>query len=462
VTLAPAIARRFGRAAGPATASVDVRFAVGLGALALLFRLAFVLAYPPTSFNFSDPLFYQVVAARLAHGDGFTFIGGAATAHWPPLVPFLLSLIYRVTGPDPQAAVAYNALLGAATVPLLYAVALRALGRGAAIAAALALALMPGQILFADAVLAETTYTFLLVGFLALVALVPERGWKPVLLGAAVGVAALTRGEGLLLFVVPLAVWWPELGKRELAGRMALLIVTAAVVIVPWTIRNAAAMDAFVPIATNSSTTLWSGHNPKADGGPTYAPPSVLAPIAHTRGAEREVAEARLLRKEAFAYMRSHPGRELELIPLKLLSLNRGDSQVLGTWISSGGEASLTVSDLRSVLENSNGSGSVRRLLAPAPPVLDGFAKDVAGLLADGAYYLLLAATLAALVLVGSGLWRNRALRGVLAMFGAALFAYGFVYYGNYRYRIPLEPLMMLVAASLVPRLWGRGSPAPS
>ncbi len=462
MTLAPAIARRFGRATGPATASVDVRLAVGLGALALLLRLAFVLAYPPTSFGFSDPLFYQVVASRLAHGDGFTFIGGAATAHWPPLVPFVLSLIYRVTGPDPQAAVAYNALLGAATVPLLYAVALRALGRGAAIAAALALVLMPGQILFADTVLAETTYTFVLVGFVALVALVPERGWKPVLLGAAVGLAALTRGEGLLLVVVPLAVWWRELGRRELAGRMALVVVTAAVVIVPWTIRNAVAMDAFVPIATNSSTTLWSGHNPTANGGPTYATDAVLAPIAHTRGAEREVAEARLLRKEAFAYMRSHPLRELELIPLKLLSLNRGDSQVLGTWISSGGEASVTAPELSSVIEDPNGRRTVRGLLSPAKPVLDGFAAGLAGLLADVAYYLLLAATLAALALGARGLWRNRVLRGVLAMLGAAVVAYGFVYYGNYRYRIPLEPLMMLVAASLVPRLRGRGSPAPS
>jgi hypothetical protein len=39
---------------------------------------------------------------------------------------------------------------------------------------------------------------------------------------------------------------------------------------VPWTIRNAVVMDAFVPVATNASETLWSGHNPDATGAQVY------------------------------------------------------------------------------------------------------------------------------------------------------------------------------------------------
>jgi hypothetical protein len=34
------------------------------------------------------------------------------------------------------------------------------------------------------------------------------------------------------------------------------------------------------------------------------------------------------------------------------------------------------------------------------------------------------------------------------------LVLYGFVYYGNYRYRLPYEPLMMVVAALVVDRGW--------
>ncbi len=40
------------------------------------------------------------------------------------------------------------------------------------------------------------------------------------------------------------------------------------------------------------------------------------------------------------------------------------------------------------------------------------------------------------------------------ASFLTALFLYGFLYYGNYRYRLPYEPLMVLVAAAFLTQLW--------
>jgi hypothetical protein len=48
-------------------------------------------------------------------------------------------------------------------------------------------------------------------------------------------------------------------------------------------------------------------------------------------------------------------------------------------------------------------------------------------------------------------LWRiHPAMRGVLAYLTACLFVYGFLYYGQFRYRIPMEPLMILVATPMV------------
>lgn len=45
-------------------------------------------------------------------------------------------------------------------------------------------------------------------------------------------------------------------------------------------------------------------------------------------------------------------------------------------------------------------------------------------------------------------------MRCLAASFCTALFLYGFMYYGNYRYRLPFEPLMIVVASVLVTRLW--------
>jgi hypothetical protein len=80
-------------------------------------------------------------------------------------------------------------------------------------------------------------------------------------------------------------------------------------------------------------------------------------------------------------------------------------------------------------------------------------------ILADVFWFALLALTLAAVVVLRRELWRQRALRGTVALFVIALVTYGFVYYGNYRYRAPLEPLMLLVSAPLLVRGWNRVRP---
>ena len=76
------------------------------------------------------------------------------------------------------------------------------------------------------------------------------------------------------------------------------------------------------------------------------------------------------------------------------------------------------------------------------------------GVIADAAYFALLACTIAAAVVFGRRLWRERTMRCVAASFCTALFLYGFMYYGNYRYRLPFEPLMIVVSTVLVNRVW--------
>src|SRR5919198_4591595 len=95
VTRPSAVARR-------ALPSTDVRLAAALCAGAFVLRLAFVLEVRRRSFVFNDTLFYHSTAQSLAEGRGFRAIG-APTAQWPPAFPFLLSLVYRVTGAHERA-----------------------------------------------------------------------------------------------------------------------------------------------------------------------------------------------------------------------------------------------------------------------------------------------------------------------------------------------------------------------
>jgi 4-amino-4-deoxy-L-arabinose transferase-like glycosyltransferase len=414
----------------PRTSAARDLIAIGLLALAL--RVVWALIYGRVTFGPHDALFYEIASSNLATGHGFTQLFGGSTAHWPPGFPFLVSLLYRAFGLHVKVGLALNVGLGTLTALLLYLIGRRMIGRPGGLVAGGLFAVLPAPIFFTGLFLAETTYIFMLVGFLALATFLPQRAWTPAVLGVAAGLAALTKGEGLLLAVIPLAMWWGEAERRDWLRRAALLVVTMALTILPWTIRNAIEMDAFIPVSTNASTTLWSGHNSEANGGAVYAPPELLARIPKRLDpTEHEVAEAKLLRKEAIHWAIRNPHKELGLIPRKLLALLTNDSsRVFPIWFNAGGERQLGTSSLL-----------------------------VFSVLGDAGDYLVILLALAALVVLGARrLWRlSPIMRGVLAYLAASLFTYGLLYYGQFRYRLPMEPLMIVVATPLLVAIgWSR------
>jgi len=406
-------------------ASRDARIVLGLTGLALVARVVFVLAVERDSFEFADPAFYHQAASTLAAGDGHLGFGGEPSARWPPVFPFVLAPFYAVFGSDPLVGELVNAVLGAACVPLLFLLARRLFGRREGLIGAALLALFPGQILYTDLLLAETLYAFWLLAFFLLLSVLPlDRWWPALAVGAAVGVMALTRSEGVFLAIPVAAVWWPQLARAVLLRRVALLAVGALLVIGPWTVRNAIQLDAFIPIAINGGQTLWSGHNPNASGGPTYPPPGLVPQTHDPESAEAVIEQDRFLRDEALEFMVENPRRELELIPLKLIHLNRGDSAVVEPWLNS-----VATGDDKPVTGN---------------------AYVVMSAILDAAYYALLALTVLAVVLFRRELWAQPVLRGILVLGIVALVLYGFVFYGNPRYRAPLEPLMILLVTPLL------------
>lgn len=321
-----------------------------------------------------------------------------------------------------------NAVFGSFTVPLLYFAARKTLGRVEAIIVGVVMTVLLGQILWVPLLLSETFFTFLLAVLLALLAgLDPEKRRSPVLLGLVIGIATLTRGEGLLLITVAIAMWWTRLPRRRLRQQAAIMLAVAIACVVPWTIRNASAMDSFVPLSTNLGATLWAGHNPQAYGGPIVPPDRLLDRVHGTTGTpRREVAENTFLRNKALSWAVSHPVDELALIPEKLTSLFSGDGQIIYYWLNPSGQK----------------------------PVLSQNAQYRLNVLANAETYFLLFSFAASLFVFGKALWRRRPiLRGALVFLAISAVLYGFVFFGGFRYLAPLEPLMLLVAAPLIAQL---------
>jgi 4-amino-4-deoxy-L-arabinose transferase-like glycosyltransferase len=400
-----------------------------VGALALALRAAWVLVYGRTASGLNDTQFYEVAARALARGDGYISLAGEATAHWPPGFPFVVSLLYRAFGQHAELALGLNVVLATATAVLMYLIGERMFGQLGGRIAGVGFAILPGPIFLTALFLSETLFTFMLVGFLALVLFLRERGWTPFALGVAVGLTALTRGEGFLLLIIPLAFWWGSVPSKEWWSRVVLLLAATVLTVVPWTIRNASTMHAFIPVSTNASTTLYSGHNPKANGGPTYVTGKLLAKIHSKDPQQQEVGEARVARQEALEWAVRNPQKELGLIPRRLIALNGGDSTSLYLFLNAPGDHEVHT------------SGQI-----------------VFGVLGDAGGYFVLFVCLASLVILGARrLWRlHPGMRALLAYLALCLVNYGIVYYGQWRYKIPMEPFMLLVATPLLVGAWNQ------
>jgi 4-amino-4-deoxy-L-arabinose transferase-like glycosyltransferase len=255
-----------------------------LGALLLItgvalgIRLGYTVGVDPQVPELSDASAYHLLANDLADGKGYVRPFDLAafglthhTAEYPPLFPAALSVVSVVGGTSVGSQRILTCLIGAATVFLIGLLGRRVRGDAVGLVAAGLAAVYP-MLFVADGVLmAETLFALLVTAALLLAyrAVDQPTPWRFVALGAVLGLAALTRTEGLLLaivLVVPLAIRLRHVATRRRAVLGAVALGTTVIVIAPWTIRNAIELDAFVPISNNVGSALDG-----ANCGPVYS-----------------------------------------------------------------------------------------------------------------------------------------------------------------------------------------------
>src|SRR4051812_36491456 len=205
-----------------------------------------------------DAMTFHQVAQHLADGDGFrqAFVD-APTAEHPPAWEVVLAAADRVGANGYLSHRLIGALIGTVTVVLVGLLGRRVAGARAGLFAAGVAAVYPILWTADVSLMSETLYGALVTATL-LVALwfreAPsvKRGAA---LGAVIGLAALTRGEALLLvalLAVPLA--WRH--PRALSASLAAF----ALVVAPWTIRNLTTFEEPVLISGNANG-IWIGAN---------------------------------------------------------------------------------------------------------------------------------------------------------------------------------------------------------
>jgi 4-amino-4-deoxy-L-arabinose transferase-like glycosyltransferase len=249
----------------PASRPGFARWLAAIAAGGLAVRLIYALLATPHLRGLGDAAYYHGLANALAAGRGFVDPAfGTPTALHPPLFPLVLS-VPSLLGLDSYLAhrVAVS-LLGTATIVGVGLLGRRVAGERAGLLAAGVAALSPVLVSADSAVMSETLLGLLVVlCALAAYRLVERPSLaRGALLGALTGLAALTRGEALLLLVflaLPVALRLP-------ARRAATLVVAAAacaVVLAPWTIRNLSTFEKPVAISTNEGGLIAGANCPR-------------------------------------------------------------------------------------------------------------------------------------------------------------------------------------------------------
>lgn len=419
--------------------------------LLFIFLLAFALRLVWIAFVNPDPgdgrlddsLFYDFAGSTLAAGKGYIHFYGYPTAQWPPGYPLVLAAIYKVFGHSIILAKLLNAFAGAAACLLIYAIGAKVFSRKVGFLAAAILALFPSQIYYSTLILTEALSPALFAVLLLLVLAwtVERENPTPVrllLLGVLLGAAALMRSEIAVLLLAVLLVWKLMIPSwREFARRAALLVVGMVLVIMPWTVRNAVSMHAFIPISSGFGHTFLAGHQKDP-----YNPHNFFPEVKYQREyvdipfPEQEIKVERASMQAGLEFMVSNPQYEFLLLFEKLYHLYMSDSDAL-RWINVG-----------PVMPSGE-----RRVTIPHS------ATEKWTLLANVYYYAVMASAALGVLLWFSVRDKKRLLL-VLFVVGWTLVHLAFIPDG--RYHTPLIPIFCLWAAVTLVFVWERltGRPA--
>jgi 4-amino-4-deoxy-L-arabinose transferase-like glycosyltransferase len=252
-----------------------------------------------------DAAAYAAIAKNLDQGNGFT-VGAEATqpsSDYSPGLPLFVAGLYKLTGGvHERLARIVLALIGTLAILFTYLLARRLTDAlptyaskrrwvpvGAALVAALVVAIYPATIEYTGMLMTEPLAATLLsgaiLGILWAAGGTPRGGavpaWRWLVPGLTLGALALVRPEYLAIgLLLALIVFLRQLRHSDWKRALLAGVVVALgllVVVAPWTIRNAIALDRFVTVSTGGGQVLYAGTYLPSDGNPEKVGAGVVA-----------------------------------------------------------------------------------------------------------------------------------------------------------------------------------------
>jgi hypothetical protein len=381
----------------------------------------------PAPIKANVPYGYELgrVARAIAAGEGFSSplrdLYTGPTAWFTPIYPYLVAGIFKVWGIYSDLSrliiATLNCAFAALTIIPIHAIAKRTFGEGVAIGASWAWVFLPTALYFPILWIWDTALTalvFLLI-FWATLAL---RGSRSVLPWAGYGALWVTGGlvNPSILSLFPFFLGWLAWNERKEAGpwlkHAAAVLLLFTIGLVPWTIRNYRVFGKFIVLRSNFGLELWLGNNPDVVEN--------LSQLSHPNDNPEEGEKYKRMGEMAYmaekqqlalTFMRTHP-RE---------TLNYTFKRFVNIWLSQ--------------------TDNLLDLWSTSTP----FGKTV----------MTFNCSLSLLGLFGV-LYAHRSRHPDAAPYGMVLLIFPLVFYvthSSQRYRFPMDPIIVVLAASSVAHL---------
>jgi 4-amino-4-deoxy-L-arabinose transferase-like glycosyltransferase len=262
---------------------IDYKNVLVILALALSIRIVFFFLYQQ-----NNPLFYYpIMDAKYHHEWALQIVSGD---FWgdevffrAPLYPYLLALLYKISGSSIAFAIVCQQLIGTLSAVLVYLLARQLFRPSVSLLAGIFAALYWPFIYFEGDLLIVTTIVFLdLLALLLLEKSIRNDHTKLFLAsGIVLGLSAIARPNILILLPVLPVVFYvrgrpPAKQSVPVSRRWmrSTLLVYASVfaVILPVIVRNYIVGRDVVPIASQGGVNFYIGNNPQSDGRTAIVP----------------------------------------------------------------------------------------------------------------------------------------------------------------------------------------------
>src|SRR3954452_19029079 len=297
------------------------------GRLAMIAALGLFIRLLYTGLNrkypvIGDALTFHVDAAHLADGEGFRrAYEHMPTAEHPPVHIIWLALIDLFGGHGTLAQKFVMCFVGTATVVALGFLGRRVAGPRAGLIAAGIGATYPLLWVIDGSLMSETSYALLItLTLLAALAYADRPSWRrAVVVGLCISLATLTRGEAvglLVLLAAPLA-YRVQPTWRARWRAFAAMLAAFLVLLAPWTIRNLLTFQEPVIISTNGDGVVigancFGSYYGELKGAWDYS-------CFRDRAPGDESQYSKDYRARALRYARDHAGRIPAVVVLRLL-----------------------------------------------------------------------------------------------------------------------------------------------